>query len=395
VTRLVLGIEALTGQGWTGGGIYIRNLMATLATLPEDEQPQVRLLGVSDPDDPAVAALRSFPFVDADPLLRRRESRPRRLLRRVARRLLGGLPALDPLYAGLDVTYPTFGSPVSGAAPVHWVPDFQHKHLPHLFTQQELAARDAGLAALAGQRVTLVLSSEAARGDFERFCPGAAVRLRVWPFVSQPPAGDGSDPRAEFGLPDRYLYLPNQFWVHKNHITAFRALARLAAQGEAPVLVCTGLEQDHRDPEHPRRLRHFLAEHGLEGHVRMLGLVAREKQVEIFRHAALVLQPSLFEGWSTVIEDAKALGRPILASDLAVHREQLTPQASVAPFGFFPPQDDAALADAIAGLWPSLAQAPDPGLEKAALALTIERQRAAARAFLDILREAVAAFRSR
>ncbi|MFM6026689.1 MAG: glycosyltransferase, partial [Dolichospermum sp.] len=33
-------------------------------------------------------------------------------------------------------------------------------------------------------------------------------------------------------------------------------------------------------------------------------------------------QPSLFEGWSTVIEDAKSLGKNLIASDLDVHLEQ-------------------------------------------------------------------------
>jgi hypothetical protein len=52
-----------------------------------------------------------------------------------------------------------------------------------------------------------------------------------------------------------------------------------------------------------------------------------------------VIQPSLCEGWSTVIEDAKALGRHVLASDIAVHREQLDRNVD-----FFAAHDHAALA---------------------------------------------------
>src|SRR5690606_13213676 len=118
--------------------------------------------------------------------------------------------------------------------------------------------------------------------------------------------------------------------------------------------------------------------------VKLLGLVPRDKQVAIFRHATLVVQPSLFEGWSTVVEDVKALGRPILASDLDVHREQLRPETSVAPFGFFPATDDVALAGEIAARWPDLQAGPDPELEDKARALNEARQAEAAHEFMRI-----------
>ncbi len=395
MTRLVLGLEVISGQGWTGGEIYIRNLIATLATLPESDRPDIRLLGIADPDAQLVQELREQPFVDADPQLRAVPGRFARLARRVARRTLGGLQKLDPLLAGIDVTYPTFGPPIRGATPVYWTPDFQHKHLPHMFSAAEIAARDTAVAALAGRPVTLVLSSAAACADFQKFYPGAVAVPVVWSFVSQPPRGDASDPRPELGLPERYLYLPNQQWAHKNHITAFKAMERLISEGYDLTLVCTGLAEDRRDPEHPARLSRFLVEKGLTGRVRMLGLVPRAKQIAIFRHATLVIQPSLFEGWSTVVEDTKALGRPILASDLPVHREQLTATTSVAPFDFFPTTDDAALAAAIAALWPKLAPGPDPSAERRAGELNSERHRSAARAFMTILHAAVEADRGR
>jgi len=51
------------------------------------------------------------------------------------------------------------------------------------------------------------------------------------------------------------------------------------------------------------------------------------EQVQLLRDCDLIVQPSLFEGWSTVVEDAKALGQRIVLSDLPVHREQEPPAA--------------------------------------------------------------------
>jgi hypothetical protein len=55
-----------------------------------------------------------------------------------------------------------------------------------------------------------------------------------------------------------------------------------------------------------------------------------------------VIQPSLFEGWSTVVEDAKALNKWVILSDIAVHREQLSINVD-----FFNPKDSIALSKLI------------------------------------------------
>ena len=36
-----------------------------------------------------------------------------------------------------------------------------------------------------------------------------------------------------------------------------------------------------------------------------------------------IIQPSLFEGWSTVVEDAKAIDKLVIVSDILLHREQI------------------------------------------------------------------------
>lgn len=58
------------------------------------------------------------------------------------------------------------------------------------------------------------------------------------------------------------------------------------------------------------------------------------------------INPSFFEGWSTTVEEAKYRGKPILLSDLKVHREQ-APAKSV----FFDPNDPEDLAKKMWDLW--------------------------------------------
>ena len=85
--------------------------------------------------------------------------------------------------------------------------------------------------------------------------------------------------------------------------------------------------------------------------------------MNLMRTAALIIQPSRFEGWSTVIQDAVALGRPLLCSDIAVHREQV-PRA----LGFFPTDRADVLAELLAAHWNDLEPGPNYALEQQSLA---------------------------
>jgi len=53
------------------------------------------------------------------------------------------------------------------------------------------------------------------------------------------------------------------------------------------------------------------------------------------KNALAVIQPSLFEGWSSVVEDAKAMNQNLIVSALKVHKEQLGNQAY-----YFNPNDE-------------------------------------------------------
>ena len=67
-------------------------------------------------------------------------------------------------------------------------------------------------------------------------------------------------------------------------------------------------------------LKKFVTDNNISENVLFLGFIDRKEQLKIMQHSEAVIQPSLFEGWSTVIEDARALNKYIIASDLRVHR---------------------------------------------------------------------------
>ena len=374
--RLTIGIELIDMPAWMGGTIYLRNLAIILSRLPESERPKVCLIGPRE----VVARFillgewgfwATFDFI-ANTLLRK-------IIRYV------GWP--ENAVAPIDVIYPGYGAQSPGAVTVHWIPDFQHRYLPHFFSSDEIAARNHSMGEIAGQPGVVVFSSNVAAEDFRRFYPDYRATPRVWHFFSllntTKPASHSS--LEKYSLPEKYLYLPNQFWVHKNHITVLKALARLRQEkGMIIPLVCTGTQSDRRNETHFTSLMRFIEEHNLTSQVHLLGLIERNDQVDVLRHAAAVVQPSLFEGWSTVVEDVRATGRPIFLSDIPVHREQALDHCF-----YFLPESDEQLALLLKNQWMDLAPGPDLIAEKRARQGLETRILDSARVFCDIARTAL------
>jgi glycosyltransferase involved in cell wall biosynthesis len=389
---LDVGLLLEWSRGWIGGVDYVRNLVLAVASLPEEERRGVRLTLVYDPPlDPDLAAELS-PHLHA--VVSRKEAQRRMLLRRLRWRLERRLGVqADPRLAslarerGLQFVYPfpgRRGGRAAGFRSAAWIPDFQERHMPQFFTPEDLQWRREHFAAVVEGASRVVLSSESAAEDFRRFYPAHAAKAVVMKFAVFPhPQWTERDPlpvQAEFSLPDRFFLVCNQLWQHKNHLRVFEALRRLREAGDSPHVVCTGHLHDYRQLAFLDEVLQTIHRYGIASHVHLLGLVPRAVQVQLMRRCLAVLQPSLFEGWSTVVELAKSLGRPMLLSDLAVHREQ-HPEGP-----FFERESAASLAALLAEGWRRLEPGPDLPREAAARTAALERCRTFARQFLELAR---------
>ena len=124
-------------------------------------------------------------------------------------------------------------------------------------------------------------------------------------------------------------------------VSALTILAETDRLDGVPPIVLTGRTEDPRDPYLYERLIDRADNCGLTAHFRHLGLVPYADVLALNAAADYLLNPSTFEGWSTPVEEAKALGTSMILSDLKVHREQ-APEAT-----YFPPSDAMALADVL------------------------------------------------
>jgi len=115
----------------------------------------------------------------------------------------------------------------------------------------------------------------------------------------------------------------------------------------------------------------------------VLGKVPYLDLVCLLREAAVIIQPSRYEGWNTSVEDAKALGRTLVCSNIDVHVEQ-TAGAGATLFDVDDPQS---LAEALIEVW-SWAPARSDAAEAAALERARDRVVCYGNGLIEIVDEA-------
>jgi glycosyltransferase involved in cell wall biosynthesis len=142
----------------------------------------------------------------------------------------------------------------------------------------------------------------------------------------RPPAGVLAAAQPPAGTPARYGLFVGTLEPRKNVATLVTAWRRLHRDGGAPPLLLCG-PQGWRS----RDLRRLLDEAEREGWLRYLGYVAPAELAALYRGAALVALPSLYEGFGLPAVEALAAGAPLLLSDLPVFHEVAGDAALYAP----------------------------------------------------------------
>ena len=340
--RLRLGIVFNFNPSWMGGIIYILNLIRTLDFLDDSAKPEIFLFYRSD--------LKRFVDQICYPYISKVEwVFPGVYTGYITSWVLGRNEFVRRIINSydLDGIYPLHDFPVKSRSRtriVCWYADLQHEYYPNFFTSRKLLERRMRIRFILKNSDYLVVSSNAVLNDFKRFYKlQDRIQTRIYHFVSVIDSLSGLDInelRDKYSLPERYFIVSNQFHKHKNHKVLLNALVRLSRKGKLVHLALTGRFPDSTHSSYMKELHSIIDNNDLHTQISLLGIIPRDEQLLIMKHSQAVLQPSLFEGWSTVIEDAISLQVPVVASSLPVNIEQLGSCGI-----YFNPDDDERLAD--------------------------------------------------
>jgi len=185
--------------------------------------------------------------------------------------------------------------PRRGQAFVQTLLDVQHLDLPQLFSRPELAFRRRYYEGAARHADAVITISEFARQRMIELLGIPAERIRVAHLgVDADQFQPNSGPREEFVL------YPARGWKHKNHARLLEAMAavRVVRPGMRLVLTGGGLESLGEIPDW----------------VDVRGLVSGGELRELYRQAAVLAFPSLYEGFGLPPLEAMASGCPVAAS---------------------------------------------------------------------------------
>jgi glycosyltransferase involved in cell wall biosynthesis len=290
----VIGISMLTlVPGLVGGSeTYARQLVAALARVGELEYRVFVPPPAADAGDGLPTTViaeygtaRSTPARIA--AMVRAEVAPGRLRRAL------GVDELDAIHFPLTVMMPPVDSPPAATTAL----DLQHEEFPEFFSRTQLLYRRRFYRRPIEQsRILITISEHARETILERYGLEPervrAIHLAVDHDTFTP---DGR-PRHPF------LLYPANAWPHKNHTRLFEALALVRRQRPELRLVLTGAGHDALT---------------LPDGVESRGHVPLDELVGLYRSAAAVVYPSLYEGFGMPCLEAMACGCPVAASDVA------------------------------------------------------------------------------
>ncbi|MGF7074044.1 glycosyltransferase [Mucilaginibacter sp. 3215] len=324
--RKRIGLSYIYNENWIGGTYYIENLVNALNVLNDEEKPHIVLLTDSYESFRAAQQKFNYPYISFQ-LGSGEANKGFQLLNRITNRLFK-IRLFSQKIKALDAVFPYYKSEQQSAAKkkIYWVADFQEHFAPEFFSKDDIASRLQNQQEIQASAGHLIVSSNTALGHFKSIFPQHTVNVNVLPFaVAHPPYQDINIKLLleKYQLSARYFICPNQFWKHKNQLAVLKAVKELKAKGIEITVAFTGNTTDYRNPHYFTEMKAFVEDNNIGNNIKFLGFIDRRDQLQLINNAIAIIQPSLFEGWSTVVEDAKLMNKFLLVSDIEIHREQL------------------------------------------------------------------------
>lgn len=229
----------------------------------------------------------------------------------------------------IDFMLPAFNAlpPKFPKAWAGYIYDFQHKYYPEFFTEQEIERRNTEFALMLEQAQTIIVNAKAVRDDIDKFIGvtnARIVTLPFCPFLNLDFFKNEID-LTQYNLPKNYFMISNQFWKHKDHVTAFKALRLFLDKIDYKevCLVCTGHTQDSRFPDYFESLQSLILDLHLTENILILGYIPKLDQLQILKNCIGIIQSTLFEGGpgGGAVYESVAYGIPSIVSDIAVNKE--------------------------------------------------------------------------
>lgn len=199
------------------------------------------------------------------------------------------------------------------------IPDVQHEFFPEFFPAKILEWRKKNFKYSAENAdAVLTLSDFSKKTIVESFGIDSrkvsGIHLSAGnEFYLDVDEKKSAEIRQKYALPESFGFYPANTWPHKNHRALLEAMRIYREKyGECPKLVFTGAEGGAH-----KAFLDSVKKYGLESQIKHLGYVKTEDLPYIYREAAFLVFPSLFEGFGIPVLEAMVSGCPVVCSRAA------------------------------------------------------------------------------
>ena len=344
--RKRIGLSYTYNEGWIGGTYYIENLINALNTLEDNNKPHIVLITNNQKDYKTAKAKFIYPYISFQ-LSSGEKKRVYQFINKVSKRLINKAIFAQKI-KDLDAIFPYYKCVQQSLAKkkIYWIADFQEHFASDFFSKEAIENRKTSQFEVQSSLENLIVSSNDALQHFNSLYPEHTVKVSVLPFAVTHPNYSHLNVTSllkKYSLPEHYFICPNQFWKHKNQIIVLKAVNELKNKGVNLTVAFTGNTADYRNPDYFLELKNFVKKHDLSSHIKFLGFIDRMEQLHLMNNSIAIIQPSLFEGWSTVVEDAKSMNKFLIVSNIDIHKEQLINSTAL----FFDPLNNQELGDSM------------------------------------------------
>lgn len=229
------------------------------------------------------------------------------------------------------ISHTSFLGSKSKIPSIKWFPDFQDYHFPENFSLRQKIARKFDLILSTIHSTKIMVSSKSVLNDLYKISRSAfkkTVILHHFNQVNKKGIKKISEIRKKYNkkIPKNFIYLPNHYWKHKNHLIVFKSLNYIKKKLNKKIyLVTTGNNNDYRFPDHKKNLDNYLRKNNIENQIFHLGIINKVEVYSLMRSCKLMINPSLSEGWGNTIDHSINFKKYIILSKIPVHIEQNPP----------------------------------------------------------------------
>jgi len=224
------------------------------------------------------------------------------------------------------ISHTMFAGKNSKVKSIFWMADFQHLDLKNNFSILNIIKRELNFRLAIKNSSAILLSSSSMLRSFKkyydfkninyfinRFCflSNNRINLKKINFIKK-----------KYNIRNAYFYISNQYWVHKNFEIIVSVLKYLKSINKNLLFVSSGSNIGNNSSGYFEFIRKLIITNNLENNFKYIGLINKDEVEILIAGSVALVNPSTYEGWNTAVEQAKALNKRTVLSNISVHREQ-------------------------------------------------------------------------